>query len=463
MDLFLHIGGILVTATLAAMLPTAFRRGLLLLAAVLLYGAIDWRFPLILFAIVLATHGAALWLAQSKRGAGAILSACALVLTPLAIYKYVPVWFDGIERLLPISDLNFGGYGSVIVPVGLSFYSFVCCGYLIDVHRRVNSPDGNFARLALFVSFYPVLLSGPIERYKGLAAKLWDNHRPTPDMVLDGLVMIAYGLFLKEVVGDRLGGIVDAAYSAGAAAGARGAAWGFTCFVLQLLADFGGYSLIALGAGNLFGVSLTANFRQPLFAESLVDFWQRWHISLTRWIGDYVYRPTALLLVKHAKLGRWWTEAVVAYVTWIAMGLWHGADATYVLFGAVQASAMIAYKSLPRLPVGMNGALRRVCAMLATVLFVVLSFGIIRAASIEQYANLLGALLSLAPAQVKLDISSTALIGSALMLAVQAVAHWRPQWRLRSVPLRAVLVFGFVIAALLMGRDDARDFIYFRF
>lgn len=463
MDLFLHIGGILVTAVLAAVLPTAFRRGLLLLAAVLLYGAIDWRFPLILFVIVLGAYGAALWLGQRKRGAGAILGACALVLTPLAIYKYLPVWFDGIERILPISDLNFGGYGAVIVPVGLSFYSFVCCGYLVDVHRRVNAPDGNLARLALFVSFYPALLSGPIERYRGLAGKLWDNHRPTPDMVLDGLLMIAYGLFLKEVVGDRLGGIVDAAYSAGAGAGASGAAWGFVCFVMQLLADFGGYSLIAIGAGNLFGVSLTVNFRQPLFAESLVDFWQRWHISLTRWIGDYVYRPTALLLVKHAKLGRWWTEAIVSYVTWIAMGLWHGAEATFVLFGAVQATAMVAYKSMPRLPDGVSGILRRLIATLATVFFVVLSFGIIRAGSIEQYASLLGALLSLAPAVVKLDISSTAVIGSALMMAVQAVAHWRPESRLRSVPLRATLIFGFVIAALLMGRDDARDFIYFRF
>lgn len=463
MDLFLHIGGILVTAALAAVMPTAARRGLLLLAAMLLYGAIDWRFPPILFVIILATYGAALWLGRRKRGAGAILAACALVLSPLAIYKYLPVWFDGIERLLPISDLNFGGYGAVIVPVGLSFYSFVCCGYLIDVHRRAIAPDGNFARLALFVSFYPTLLSGPIERYGALAGKLWDHRRPTADMVLDGLLMIAYGLFLKEVVGDRLGGIVDAAYSAGAAAGAKGAAWGFAAFVLQLLADFGGYSLIALGAGNLFGVTLTANFRQPLFAETLVDFWQRWHISLTRWIGDYVYRPTALLLVKHARLGRWWTEAIVSYVTWIAMGLWHGAEMTYVLFGAVQASAMIAHKSMPRLPAGMHVVLRRVIATLTTLLFVVISFGIIRAASIEQYAGLLGALVSLAPAQVRLDISSTAIQGSALMLGVQAVALWRPQWRLRSVPLRAVLIFGFVIAALLMGRDDARDFIYFRF
>jgi hypothetical protein len=111
----------------------------------------------------------------------------------------------------------------------------------------------------------------------------------------------------------------------------------------------------------------------------------------------------------------------------------------------------------------MPALLRRLVATLVTVLFVVLSFGIIRAASLEQYGSLMGALLSLAPAQVKLDISSTAIQGSILMLAVQAVAHWRPQWRLRSVPLRAVLVFGFVIAALLMGRDDARDFIYFRF
>lgn len=463
MDLLLHTGGILIAAALAAVLPGTARRLMLLLAAALLYGAIDWRFPPLLAAIIVVTWLLGLWLAHAPRGQGGILAACAVVLAPLAVYKYLPVWLDGLDKLLPVSGLDFGGYGAVLVPVGLSFYSFACCGYLIDLHRRNYAADRNIARLALFVSFYPTLLSGPIERYPQLAAPLWEGRRPSPEMVLHGLLLIAYGVFLKEVVGDRLGGVVDSAYNTGASGGWQGAAIAFVGFVLQLLADFGGYSLIAVGAGNLFGVALTVNFRQPLFAQTLTDFWQRWHISLTRWIGDYVYRPTALLLVKHTRWSRWWKEAVASYVTWIAMGLWHGAQGTYLLFGAVQASLMLAHKAMPALPGARDAAWRRGLNITATLLAVVLTFGIIRAASLAQYGELLGALLTLAPAQARIDLSRTALIGAALMLAVETVIHLRPGFRLRSVPLRAALIFGFVTATVLLGNDDARNFIYFRF
>lgn len=464
MDLFIHVGGILLAAALAALLPAAPRRLLLLVAAFLLYGAIDWRFPPLLAAIVLVTYAAGLWLGAAPRGARGILAACAAVLAPLAVYKYLPVWLDGLDRVLPVSGLDFGGYGAVLVPVGLSFYSFACCGYLIDVHRRGVPADRSLLRLALFTTFYPTLLSGPIERYGNLAAPLWEGRRPTPDMVLDGMLLIAYGLFLKGVVGDRLGGVVDLAYSAGFAGGARGALIGFGGFVVQLLADFGGYSLIALGAGNLFGVKLTQNFRQPLFATTLTDFWQRWHISLTRWIGDYVYRPTALLLVRTTAWSRWWKEAVASYVTWIAMGLWHGAEGTYILFGAVQASLMLAHKAVPEaaLP-ARGGAARAAIGMVATLLAVLLTFGIIRAASLAQYGELLHALVTLAPATAKIDVSRTAVLGALVMLGIEALRHWRPALVLRSVPLRAALVLGFALAAFILGHDDARSFIYFRF
>lgn len=462
MDLLLHIGGILVTAALAALLPPWPRRLLLLAAATVLYGAIDWRFPLLLWAIILVTYAAGLWLGAKQRSAGGILGCVALVLAPLAVYKYLPVWLGGLDRILPVSGLDFGGYGSVLVPVGLSFYSFACCGYLIDVHRRTVPPERHLARLALFASFYPVLLSGPIERYASLSKPLWEGRRPSPDMVMDGLLLIAWGLFLKEVLGDRLGGVVDAAYTQYATAGWRGALTGFLCFALQLLADFGGYSLIAVGAGKLFGLELIRNFRQPYFAETLPDFWQRWHISLTRWIGDYVYRPTGMMMVRLTRWGRWRKEAVAAYVTWITMGLWHGAEATFVVFGAVQASLLLAWKALPN-PPATRHPLRRGGTMLVTFAIVVITFGIIRASSLEQYGAMLGALLTLEPGRLNADVSRTAILVSVLMIAVEAIARFRPQAQINSVWLRAALIFLLVLAAVVLGTDDARNFVYFRF
>ena len=464
MDLFIHVGGILVAALVAAVITGHLRRIWFLLASTFLYGAIDWRFPLLLSGIVGITYLAALWLGGASRGPRGIISASALVLLPLATYKYFPVWFSGLEHWLPVSSLNFGGYGSVIVPVGLSFYSFVCCGYLIDVHRRSICPDKNPLRLALFVTFYPTLLSGPIERYGILAERLWIGQRPSPDMVLNGVLMVAYGLFLKEVVSDRMGAAVDTAYALGSAGGATGAWIAFGGFVVQLFADFAGYTLIAIGAGNLFGVSLTVNFRQPFFATSLTEFWQRWHISLTRWIGDYVYRPTAMILVRLTKWSRWWKEATAMYVTWIAMGFWHGAEATFILFVFIQATLMLAHKAIPENLLPGRGSMRRpILGTTATMVAVLLSFGVIRANGLDQYLNLLIGLVTFAPATVTVEVSKIALVGVAVMLTVEAGRHFSPDLVVRSVTTRAVFIILFFIMTFLFGYDGTRDFIYFRY
>ena len=458
------MGGIFFAASVAALLTGYARRSWLLLSSLCLYGTIDWRFPFLLLIIVGTTYLAALWLSRTPRGTSSILSACGVVLLPLATYKYFPVWFSELEHWIPVSTLNFGGHGSVIVPVGLSFYTFVCCGYLVDIHRRSVVHEKNPFFLCLFVTFYPALLSGPIERYNSLGERLWTGRRPSPDMVLNGVLMIAYGLFLKEVVGDRMGSSVDSAYILGSAGGALGACIAFGGFLIQLFADFAGYSLIAIGAGNLFGVSLTVNFRQPFFAESLTEFWQRWHISLTRWIADYVYRPTAITLVKYTQWSRRSKEAVAMYLTWIAMGLWHGAQSTYILFGVTQATLMLLHKGIPEkfLPRREQWS-RKTLGIIATTITVILSFGILRAPSLDQYAEILTALLSLAPATRTVEVSKIALVGALTMLTVETLKHFWPRIVLQSVLGKAFLILTFFLLTFLFGYDGSRDFIYFRY
>lgn len=463
MDLSIHVSGMLVAAILAALLPPAPRRLLLMAVSILLYGVIDWRFPVLLWAIILVAFSCGFWLERASKSATRILICCFAVLSPLAVYKYLPVWF-GSNSILPVSGLDFGGYGAVLVPVGLSFYSFQCCGYLIDVHRRLHPAEKNLLRFGLFASFYPVLLAGPIERFSLLGKQLWEGGRPTPEIVLNGLLMIAYGVFLKEVLGDRLGIMADDAYTLGAAGGWDGVLTGFLSFTLQLLADFGGYSLIAVGAGLLFGVELTRNFRQPFFAETLPDFWQRWHISLTRWIGDYVYRPTGLLLTKRKSWPRFLKEAIAAFVTWVTMGLWHGAETTYVVFGMVQAGLMLAYGrfSIRADKPGRSVAMRTVM-MATTFSLVVLTFAIIRAPDLPHYGEMLWALITLASGESAVRISKVAVQVTILMLTVEAFMRFRPQLQLHSVWGRTALIFGLLIATILFGEDDARNFIYFRF
>jgi len=467
MSLLFYVGGVLLAALLAAVLPPLPRRWLLLLASLGFYGQLNWLFLPVLLGVIAVGYIGALLL--EKRPPRVWLCAIFVIaaLGPLLIYKYLPVWLDGLENYLPVSNLDFGGYGAVLVPAGLSFYTFQVLSYLIDVHRGAHKADRSPLRFTLYISFFPQLLAGPIERYQALAQPLWEGRRPSPEMVMSGLLLIAYGVFLKEAIGDRLGSIVDPAYAAAATGGASGALIGFLGFTLQLFADFGGYSMIAVGAGRLFGVELINNFKQPFFAETLTEFWQRWHISLTRWIGDYIYRPLGRFIVRSTAWPRSMKENVTAFITWTTIGIWHGAEFTFLLFGAIQASLIVGQKALPHGWLKPQGVWRYV-NMLVVFVVVVISFGLIRANTLPQYFEMLTALLTLRPSHTGLSSGASIWPAIIVMLAVEAAIRFKPQWRFentgaRGVWIRTALIFLLITAAVLLGDEDGRNFIYFRF
>ncbi|MEN8198310.1 MAG: MBOAT family O-acyltransferase, partial [Pseudomonadota bacterium] len=327
-----------------SILPKVPRFWLLLAVSLAFYGSFNWKFLFLLVGVIATTYLGGLALHTWRSARWQLVAWVLAAMAPLLFYKYLIVWFDRLRlSVLPISDLKFGGYGEVLIPVGLSFFTFQSLAYLIDVARGYYEAERNPAKVGLFIAFFPQLLAGPIERWPHLAPQLFEGKRPTPDMVLDGLVLLAYGLFMKLVLGDSLGVYVDAVY-AEPAKNASATAWlGIVGFTLQLYADFCGYSLIAIGSALLFGIRVINNFKQPFFARSIVEFWQRWHISLTRWIGDYVYRPLALRSIKLAWLPRHGQESITLLITWVIMGLWHGANWTFVVFGLAQAVLLFGY------------------------------------------------------------------------------------------------------------------------
>ena len=350
-----------------------------------------------------------------------------------------------------------------MIPVGLSFFTFQCLGYLFDVAKKTAAAERDPVRFALFVSFFPILLSGPIERWGSLSRQLAAANRATPDQTMDGLLLMAWGLAMKLVVGDAVGTYVDAVFAVGRDNATLSVWAGLIAFVVQLYADFCGYSLIALGTGKLFGIELTANFRQPLLARNILDFWQRWHISLTRWIGDYIYRPLALRLVKVKSLGRGGQELGALFVTWIAMGLWHGANFTFVLFGALQALLVFGHGQWARRFRGKPGPARGVLGWALTMVAIVLTFGLIRADSVAHYADLLSAGFAWTPGLIPFSDWRKALAGLALIAAVDLARRFRPGFAIRSVEGRAVLIGLLVLATVLYGHEQSRAFIYFRF
>ena len=217
----------------------------------------------------------------------------------------------------------------VLLPVGISFYTFQALSYTMDVYRGEIEAERNFFRYALFVSFFPQLVAGPIERSKNLLEQLREPKPFDPDNVKSGASMMLWGFFQKMVIADRASILVDQVFSNYQSYAGYSLVVAVIAFAVQIYCDFGGYSAIAIGASRVIGVELMQNFRQPYFAQSISEFWRRWHISLSTWFRDYLYIPLGGnrkgTLRKYVNL----------MITFILSGLWHGASWNYVVWGGL--------------------------------------------------------------------------------------------------------------------------------
>ena len=227
------------------------------------------------------------------------------------------------------------------IPIGISFFTFQALGYLWDVYYKRQDAEHDFLTYALFVSFFPSILSGPINKASLIIPQLKEL-RPYFDYgkAVEGLKMLLWGMFMKVVVADRVALYVDTVLPS------YENYTGLSCFVasllytIQIYADFAGYSLMAIGVGKVLGFELTENFRHPYFAVSVTDFWHRWHISLSTWLKDYVYIPMGGS--RCSKLRNYWN----IFVTFLVSGIWHGANWTFIVWGCMHGICQIVEKML---------------------------------------------------------------------------------------------------------------------
>jgi D-alanyl-lipoteichoic acid acyltransferase DltB (MBOAT superfamily) len=462
---------VVVMAPVYGLSPRRVRNYLLLAASFVFYGSFNWAFLFLLVAVIGASYAAGLTVHRWPQARWQLPLWIGVIIAPLLFYKYVLVWAQALqEYAIPVSTLDFGGWGSVLIPLGLSFFTFQSLGYVLDVSRKAVAPERDFVLFSLFIAFFPQLLAGPIERFSQLASQLREAPRPTAEMVLDGLLLLSFGLFLKTCLGDRIATYVDAVYAAPLENGSATVLFGMYGFTLQLYGDFFGYSMIALGSARLFGIRLTPNFRQPFFARDIPEFWQRWHITLTRWIGDYVYRPLAVWSIRRKGLPPRIQEAITLLVTWVTLGLWHGAGWNFLVFGAAQAGLVMAHNTLTRaIPKSWRrGKESRTHAIIATVVtfhLVVLTFALIRAPSLGEYWDLLRALTAFSPGVlVSFEVMVYGAAALAIVAVADTVARFKPgfdAWR--GVIPRTVITGALLILVVTIGNDDGRAFIYFRF
>jgi alginate O-acetyltransferase complex protein AlgI len=324
-----------IVAVLYYILPQRFRWAMLLIASCYFYMVFIPAYILILFYLIAIDFTAGIYIEKSagkKRKAWLIASIIANVGT-LFFFKYFNFFNANVARIAALLHWNYSPLAlAIILPLGLSFHTFQSLAYVIEVYRKKYPAEQHLGIYALYVMFFPQLVAGPIERPQELLPQLHAHHDFTESNAIAGLQMMLWGFFKKIVVADTVGIVVDSVYSNLHASPGPVLAIAAIAFAVQLYADFSGYSDIARGSAKVLGINLVNNFNTPYFSRSIAEFWRRWHISLSNWFRDYFYQPLALPLARQfSKFGLY----LALFITFVVIGLWHGAGWTYIFFGAV--------------------------------------------------------------------------------------------------------------------------------
>ncbi|MEG0251798.1 MAG: MBOAT family O-acyltransferase [Christensenellaceae bacterium] len=263
----------------------------------------------------------------------------------LGYFKYLGVFMQNILNLLGYADMaEFGWAFSIILPIGISFYTFQSISYVLDVYRKKYSPAQNIAKYALFVSFFPQILQGPISRYNELSTELYKEHKLNYSNCKNGVLLILWGLFKVLIIASRAGVLVETVLANYAGYSGSIIFIGMIMYVIQLYCSFSGGIDIARGVAQIFGITMTQNFQRPFCAKSASEFWRRWHISLGTWMKDYVFFPLSISKTfasigrKSKKLfgkyvGKVLPTCIASIIVFLLVGVWHGASLNYVAFG----------------------------------------------------------------------------------------------------------------------------------
>ena len=443
----------------------------LILAACVFYGWWDYRFLSLLFFSSFVDYLAGIYLARTThpgRRRGALALSLGTNLCILGVFKYFGFFVETFVDLLA----QFGLQGSVptlriVLPVGLSFYTFQSMAYTIDIYRGRTQPEKNWIDFFAFVSYFPQLVAGPIQRAGDLLPQFQKRRHLDVGEARQGFEQALWGLAKKVLVADNLAGPVDQIFRHHASFGTPTLALGAVLFAVQIYCDFSGYSDIAIGISRFFGIRLTPNFAYPYFARNPVEFWQRWHISLSTWFRDYVYIPLGGNRVPA------WRRHLNLLATFTISGLWHGANWTFVLWGLFHGLIYVGYvawrgeKATPEPPAGRWPRFGALAAMGATFGMVCISWVFFRAATLADALAYLRGLFTRGPGEsieVNLLQQSLLLAGALLFIEWLARARTTPL-ELRATPrwLRWPIYYAVIALIFWRGNFNYVPFIYFNF
>lgn len=441
------------------------QNGLIVLASYVFYGWWDWRFLLLIFCTTAASYWSGI-LIQNAEGQPRLQrffasANIALNLSILGLFKYFDFFAQSLTQLLQAAGMQADAPTlGLILPVGISFYTFQALSYTLDVLRHRLPATRDAAAFFAYISFFPQLVAGPIERATHLLPQMLHARTFSQAAAVDGLRQMLWGFFKKMVVADTCAMAVDIIWQSPGEQSALVLAVGAFLFAMQIYGDFSGYSDIAIGCARLFGIQLMQNFNLPYFASSVTGFWRRWHISLMTWLRDYVYIPLG------GNRCTRWRQYRNTLTVFLLSGLWHGAAWTFILWGLYHGLLVCAEKCFK-----CSSSSTAVWRVLPTFLLVCLGWIIFRADSLPALSSYLTGLthLSSLSAFHTLTMGKTAVLWSLGLLLVEALQRHRAHvldlpcrgwFRYRAV--RWSIYYG-LLALLLFCHGEEQTFIYFQF
>lgn len=386
-------------------------------------------------------------------------------LSILFLFKYFDFAVDNINRVLSYLNIQvINPSFDVILPVGISFYIFQALSYTVDVYRGDVIAERNFLKYALFVSFFPQLVAGPIERSKNLLKQVHEKHYFDGQRVKDGLLLMIWGGFQKIVIADRVAIFVDTVFNKFPQYGGMYIVVAAILFAFQIYCDFSGYSTIAIGAAKVMGFELMENFNAPYMSMSVAEFWRRWHISLSSWFRDYIYIPLGGNRVSKLK----WIRNIC--VVWLLTGLWHGASWNFVLWGAYFAIILLIekiflLKFIEKSP--------KIIQWLYAIFLIMLGWVIFRCESMELMKNVLSKMFVYQKSDLlKFITENINLLFSMLFILPAIVVSFPIVPKLKEKFNKSIIMYAgynllililFSINIVFLTSSSYNPFIYFRF
>ncbi|CAM4240195.1 MBOAT family O-acyltransferase [Gillisia hiemivivida] len=451
---------------------------LIVLASYVFYGWWDWRFlSLIIFSTLIDySIGLALKQTSSEVKRKVLLwTSISINLGFLGIFKYYNFFLDSLYNLMPgLQTTNGFNTLDIILPVGISFYTFQTLSYTIDVYRKQLEPTKDFIAFSAFVSFFPQLVAGPIERATNLLPQFYKKRNFNYNLAVNGLKQILWGLFKKVVIADNCAVFANYIFENSSDLSGSTLLLGSLFFTFQIYGDFSGYSDIAIGTSRLFGFRLMQNFAFPYFSRDIAEFWRRWHISLSTWFRDYLYIPLG------GSQGGMAMKIRNTFIIFLVSGFWHGANWNFIIWGGLNAlyflPLLVLKKNRQNLDIIASNSyipsLKDFFGMVSTFTLTVFAWIFFRAENVNHALNILSKIFSRSLLSVPYYNGLSKAIGLVILIFLFLVIEWmgrKNQFAIENVSLikkRPMRLTFYAFIVFLIGmfmHTSEMEFIYFQF